>query len=368
MPSVDPGTLTDTLGSTPIANALRWWLDALAELGSDAAAALRAAATSSLTLELTEAGPWIVARETRATRGVLGTIEAQRLDDEAVRRTLRRLLGHGKAPAVALLLPANALLTRVIRLPAAAAADLPAIIEFEIGRHTPFTAERAYYRHRVIGRAAGAGTLDVELRVAPRDLIDGALRRLAAVGLAVDSVTAADTPARARHRVSLLPAAPASARAAGAPIRALAIAAGLAALAALVSPIAVAELRRAGIEREIRTLQPAVDRLLAAHAQQMRLSDALDAVVAAKRATPAAVETLAALTHALPDGSWLSSLQLAGHDLIIEGHSPAAAALAQPLETAGPFAQVSYRAPITRDPHSGLEQFQFEIRIAEGAP
>ena len=364
MPSVDPGTLTDTFGSTPIATALRWWLDQLAELGRDVAADLRAATTSSLTLELTEAGPWLLARETRAARAVLGTIEAQRLDDEAVRRTLRRLLGDAKPMIVALLLPASALLTRVIRLPSGAAADLPAIVAFEIGRHTPFTADRAYYRHRVIGRAAGAGTLDLELWLAPRDLIDGALRRLAAVGLAVDSVTTAGTPARERQRVSLLPALPAAA-AGGARQRILAVVAGLAALAALVSPIAVAELRRAAIERDVRALQPRVDRLLAEHARNARLANALDAIVTAKRATPATVETIAALTHALPDGSWLSSLQLGGRDLVIEGHSPGAAALARPLETVGPFARVGYRAPITRDPRSGLEQFQLEIRLAE---
>jgi general secretion pathway protein L len=365
MPSVNPGTLTDTFGSTPVANALRWWLDELAELGRDAAATLRAATASSLALELTETGSWVLTRETRAARAVLGTIEAQRLDDEAVRRTVRRLLGEGKPSTVALLLPTSALLTRMVRLPSAATTELPAIIAFEIGRHTPFTAERAYYRHRVVGRPAGAGALDVELRVAPRELIDGTLRRLAAIGLAVDSVTAAGTLPRERRRVSLLPIRATAAGVGRVRARILGLVGGLAAVAAVVSPIAVAELRRAGIEHDIRALQPRVDRLLAEHAQQSRLTNALDAIVAAKRATPATVQTLAALTHALPDGSWLGALQLAGRDLIIDGHSPAAAALARPLETVGPFAKVGYRAPITRDPRSGLEQFQFEIQLAE---
>jgi hypothetical protein len=42
--------------------------------------------------------------------------------------------------------------------------------------------------------------------------------------------------------------------------------------------------------------------------------------------------------------------------------------LARPLETIGPFARVGYRAPVTRDPRSGLEQFQFGITLAERAP
>jgi general secretion pathway protein L len=367
MPSVDPGTLSGAFGSTPIAAALRWWLDELGELARDVAAALRAATASALTLELTEAGGWVLAREARAGRAVLGTLDAQRLDDEAVRRTLRRLLGPGQPAPVALLLPTGSVLMRVIRLPAAAAGDLPAILEFEIARHTPFTAERAYWRHRVVERAGAAGTVEVALTVAPRDLVDGALRRLAAVGLAVDSVTAADTPARERRRVSLLPGAAATAGL-GSRARALWAVAGLAAAAALVSPIVAAHVRLAGIEREIRALQPTVDRTLAAHERRARLSGALDDIVTAKRATPAVVETLAALTRALPDGSWLTGLQLAGRELIIDGYAPAAAALARPLETVGPFAQVTYRAPINRDPRSGLEQFQLELRLAEHRP
>ncbi len=367
MPSVDPGTLPDAFGTTPIAAALRWWLDELTELGRDVAAVLRTASAPALTLELTDAGSWILAREARAGRVVLGTIAAHRLDDEAVRRTLRRLLGPGKHATVALLLPAGSVLTPLIRLPAAAAADLPAILEFEIARHTPFTAERAYWRHRVLVRPGAAGTVEVTLTVAPRDLVDGALRRLATVGLAVDGVTAADTPARERRRASLLPdVAPAAGL--GTRTRALWVAAALAATAALASPIVADHVRLTGIERAIGALQPTIDRTLTEHERRARLTDALDAIVAAKRATPAVVETLAALTRALPDGNWLTALQLAGHTLIIDGYAPAAAALARPLETVGPFAQVTYRAPINRDPRSGLEQFQLELRLAERRP
>src|SRR5471032_2882826 len=117
MPSVDPGIARDALGSTMVAGALRWWLDALAELGSDLGAALHLGNSAALTVELTERG-WIIARESGAGRGVLGTVDANRLDDDALRRTVRRLLRRDRPEPAALLLPASAVLTRVVRLPA----------------------------------------------------------------------------------------------------------------------------------------------------------------------------------------------------------------------------------------------------------
>jgi general secretion pathway protein L len=368
MPAVEPGTANDSLGTTPIAGALRWWLDELAALGADLAATVRIAASSTLAIELGATGGWTLVRESRAGRGLLGTIDADRLDDEAVRRTLRRLLGHDRPSAAAVLLPANAVLTRVIRLPVAAVTDLASIVEFEIARHTPFTAERAYYRHRVLGRPTTAGTIEVELRVAPRELIDLTVRRLAAVGVATTTVTAIDVPLRERARASLTPAEARSGRTWSAGNRARAAIAAASLAAALASPVAVAQLRLAAIAHDVGALRPTVERRLAVQEHDLRQRAALDAVVAAKRAAPATIELLAALTHALPDGSWLTSLQLGGRELVIDGYAPAAAALVRPLETAGPFAQVGYRAPITREAAGGLEHFQFDIRLKDRAP
>jgi general secretion pathway protein L len=367
MPSVEPDVARDALGSTVIANALRWWLDAIGELGGELLALSRLTSSAALAVELTDRG-WTVLRESGASRAVLGTVDAERLDDDALRRTLRRLLRRDRPEPAALLLPASAVLTRVIRLPAAATPDLSSILEFEIARHTPFTADRAYYRHRILGRTGAAGTIDIELCAAPRDLIDGALRRLAAAGLTIDSVTAAGTPPRERRHRSLMPVAVSRSRGRSRAGRALTAGAAGALIVALVSPIAAGQLRLAALDRALDAVRPAADRALAERERGLRASAALDAVIGAERATPRVVETLLALTRAVPDGSFLSSLQLTGRELVIEGYSPAAASLARPLESIGPSAHVAYRAPITRDPQSGLEQFQFAITLAEHTP
>jgi len=367
MPAVDPGVARDALGTTVIAAALRWWLDELAALRADGRDAWRMVATRALALEVDEHGDWTVVRETARGRTPLGTIAGE-LDDEALRRTTRRLIGQAKGYTVAVQLPAAAVLTRVVRLPAAALKDLGSILEFELARHTPFTAERAYYRHRVLGRATAAGTIEVELRVVPRDLVDGLLRRVATAGLAVDSITEIGMPARLRGRTSLMPAAARATTAWSRNTLILAGATAVALVAAIASPIVAAQVRTGTIEREIAALRPSADKMLAAREHEARESAAYDAVVDAKRAAPPTVEILAALTRALPDGSWLTSVQLAGRELIVDGYSPSAAALAKPIESLGPFGRVTYRAPITRDPQTRLEQFQFAITLAEPKP
>lgn len=365
MPSVDSSEARAPLGSTVIAHALRWWLDELAATAAALGTALRLTRPAAVTITLAPDG-WVVARETGAARAVLGTVDAAVLSDDGLREALARLLQGGTTGPLAVLLPPAAVLTRPVRLPAAALADLDSILEFEVGRHTPFTAERAYWRHRIIGR--GNQTVELELSVAPRDLIDGALRRLAAVGMAVESVSAGDLPAAERRRQSLMPR-PADAGSAWTlGQKRLALTVAGAALLALLSPLVAGPVRLAAVEREIAALQAGADAALAARQRQDRTAGALEALASAKRAAPSATALLLALTRALPDDSHLTALQLTGRELTIEGLSPAAAALAGPLESAGPFARVFYRAPITRDPQSGLEQFQFGLTLAERTP
>src|SRR4051794_10039960 len=327
MPAVDPGVARDALGTTVIAAALRWWLDELAALRADGRDAWRMVATRALGLEVDERGDWTVVRETARGRTSLGTIAGE-LDDEALRRTTRRLVGQAKGYTVAVQLPAATVLTRTVRLPAAALKDLGSILEFELARHTPFTAERAYYRHRVLGRATAAGTIEVELRVVPRDLVDGLLRRLATAGLAVDSITEIGMPARLRGRTSLMPPAARATTAWTRNTLALAGATAFALVAAGPSPVLAAPGATGVIEGENAALRPTADKMLAARDRDARETASYDAVVAAKRAAPPTVEILAALTRALPDGSWLTGAQLAGRELIVDGYSPAAAALA----------------------------------------
>ena len=139
-------------------------------------------------------------------------------------------------------------------------------------------------------------------------------------------------------------------------------------VAALASPLLHARLQLAASERETDALAPRVRALIDARDRQQHAADQMDLPLRLKSSRPALVAVLDDLTKAVPDGSWLQSLTLSGHELVIDGLSPSAATLALALEKSRSFTKVAFRAPITRDPATGLEHFQLSAVIAEPAP
>jgi general secretion pathway protein L len=321
---------------------LRWWLRELGDLAVEFLP--RRWARATLIVEAEE-GRWLLARETARGRLPLGNVG--------------EVAARGEA--VAVLLPASMVFRKTIRLPEEGARDLGSIVRFEIARHTPLTAERAYFQHRIVGR--GPLGIEVELTVVSREPVDALLRTLAAQGLAVESVTLGDAPAGERRRRSLVVARRgAEWRLVDGAVIALSLA------AALAAPLVVGYWRLAALDREIIELRPAAEAVLADQQRDGDLAQRLAALAGLRATTPLAVETVAALTKALPDGTWLTALQLAGREVTIEGFSPNAAQLAKPLETGGTFQRVEFRAPIAREPATGAEHFHFGLTLRKSAP
>jgi len=121
-----------------------------------------------------------------------------------------------------------------------------------------------------------------------------------------------------------------------------------------------------GIQREITALKPRADAAAKQREQDRRRAQQNAAVVRLRTERPALVGLLDELTRTLPSNSWLTALSVAGRDVLLEGLSPSAAKLALTLANNPVFATAAFRAPISRDPVSGLERFQLAITI--GAP
>jgi general secretion pathway protein L len=253
-------------------------------------------------------------------------------------------------------------LRKTLRLPAAAWERLDAMLAFEIGRLTPFAADQVYRRFDIIGR--GGGEIEVVLTVVPRDRVDAALERLAALGVAVGAVCPAGTPAHLRRRHNLVPALKAHS-ALWTPLNRVLLA-GLvfAGLAAAAAPIVAGHIRAAAIERELQALRPIVEQ--ARTGQERRAQEAARREeLAMATSGPSMMRLLADLTHAVPDDSWLTALAVNGREVTLDGLSPSAAALPQALEAVDGVARVSYGAPITRDPQTGRERFQFTLQLGK---
>lgn len=338
-----------------------WWLGELRALWDEAARRLDHGRRNAIAIEAGERY-WIVRRGQR----VLGQLDRGVSDGIAGGDDGSPLAGLIPAALrsrpMTVEIPPERVLSKRITLPAEARAELARILEFESARHFPFPAERVFFCHRIaagggLSRAFAARPIAVELIAVPRDIVAEIRAVLAAAGLRLGGVAVAGSAGEERLYL------PREAVGERAPVltaldRALVGFVALLAAAAIVSTPLSQHLRLARLESEIAALRPHAEAALARREQTERTLRAEAAVLHLSRSRPPLVAILDALTQAIPDGAWLTSLDLSGRDLVIDGLSPSAADTAIALERSSAFAKIEFRSPITRDPATGLEHFE----------
>ncbi|HUZ74625.1 MAG TPA: PilN domain-containing protein [Stellaceae bacterium] len=342
-----------------VERALRWWLGELRGLYGDVVRRLDGG-RNAVVVEVGERY-WMVRRR----RTVLGQIDRATADAAQRRHMLQHLADARMRPgAVVIEIPPERLLAKRIRLPAPAQREIARVVHFEIARHFPFPAERVHFRHRVTGR--DGSSIEVEIIAVPREIVAEICDELGGAGLRVGDVVVAGADGTAPLRLPVAASAQAPVLTRGQSwLLALLVVLGAAALA---SPIVHDRMRLAAIMRESAALRPRVEVLLTARAQQRRAADRVAGPLRLKAARPPLVAVLDRLTRAIPDGSWLVSLGVTGHEVVMSGLSPSAATVALALEHSRDFANVVFRTPILRDPATGLEHFEIAAAIVEAKP
>jgi general secretion pathway protein L len=349
--------------------AFAWWLSELGAAWQDVASRLDRGTRNGATIEAGERY-WIL----RQGRQVLGQIDRPPTGADSNRRVLLDLIpSSARRRPIIVEIPQERVLSRHVMLPAAARPELDRILEFEIARHFPFPAERAFFCHRVAGHAGyyrppGSGPIDVELVAVPREIVDEIRRELAGNGVYLGKIAVAGRSDKDRL---LLPssAVRGEQRSSLAPVnRALGFAVGGLAIAAIVSAPLQQHLRLAAVEPEIEALKPQAQTVLDARDRQRLAADRTASVLRLRAVRPPLVAVLAELSRTVPDGSWLISLGLSGREINMDGLSPSAATTALALEQSRIFSNVVFRSSITRDPATGLEHFQLSAAISGPAP
>ena len=344
-----------------LGQALSWWLGELLSIWRDAVRWIASAGGRSITITAGD-DCWIIRRGSHW----LGEIDWSQGDATARQHRLRELVGYGGRYALVLVeIPPERVLSKIANMPAAAHAELDRMIPFEIARQFPFPAERVFYRHRIVGGSAGAArsagrSLSVEIVVVPRDVVVTIADRLADVGLRVGAVSLPGTTTP----LLLTPDA-----IAGPPVATsrqwLAIAVWMmVSLAAISWPLAQ-QFRLAAIESEIAALKPGAEATLRSRQSRQHALDQTAEIARLLGSRPFLTAVLDTLSRDLPDGSWLTSLSIAGHDVLLEGTSPSAATIALALGRDAQFTAISFRSPIARDAASGHEHFQLAAKIIE---
>lgn len=316
---------------------------------------------------------WIAALR----RGVLVLASPNGAADDAViiatkrgrERTLGRLgtlIGRGAVPSrqhATIRLPGHAgiILEREAVLPLAVERNLGTALVHEMDRLTPFDADDVLWHAEILRRDRDAGVLRLRLSIVPRRRIAALLDRLAHTSLSVTALEG-DVNGAAR-RIPL----GTGAQRRGRSTRALAVLCAILALIALAIPPLRQQIALGHIDAKMEALAPALHR-----AERLRSRLASDtaghaALAKQERDQGGALRALAAITGALPDGSFLTDLTLHHDVATLDGESPNAAKLIAGFANSSDFADPQFAAPVTRALNQKADVFVIRVRLRSGA-
>ncbi len=285
--------------------------------------------------------------------------------------TLTRCTIAGAVGELALSLPtvivlaSETALTQSVTLPLAAEATLQDVLRYELDRLTPFSAEEAYTAGRVRRRLPARQSLEADLVLVPRKLLDPILETVRGCGLAVEHVDVAAAGTGETIGVNLVAGAgPKAGLGLGARIFMV--------LMVLVLILGAAALfvsfdKRQGI---LSTLEDELGRVRRLAVQlDMQRQDVAEreagqaAVTRLKTDRPLTVEVLEEVTRLLPDDSFLESFRLKDASLTIGGQAAQSAALIAVFEASPLFAEVNFAKPTMQAAGSDRETFSIAMRL-----
>ena len=250
-------------------------------------------------------------------------------------------------------------LTRTLRVPRAAEADLAGVVGIEIERHIPFRADEIYLAHAARPSSRDDGWLSIEVAVVPRRIVDPLVRALQAVGLGPEAVVGQN------GRRFVVPGVRERRHGGGGAFRVLATLAVVFALAAAVSPLMRLKARAVDLAQTAAAAQSEAEAVRELQAEVYRLSRGATVIGRARAAAPPSLAVLGELTQLLPDGTWLYQLNAKGDAVVIEGRTQSSAALIGLIESSALFSTVAYLAPVVRETDDGAERFSFSVTLAD---
>lgn len=256
---------------------------------------------------------------------------------------------------IGLRLPEGAVLDREAVLPLAAARDLQSVIGFEIDRLTPFAADEVYWGIGGITPDRARGNLSVRLYVVLRAPVDSLRQALARSRIIPSFIEAPG------GRIELATAHPRAKRLARNALMALC---AVLALACLATPFIRQQIALDAASRIIAERRAAAQTAMALRQQLATAASGRNAIAQARSAGDA-LQVLAALTAALPDGTWLSDLTLNAGDLRFDGESNDAARLIGLLSNVPALQDPSFTAPVTRTADGKADEFSMHATVGQ---
>lgn len=257
--------------------------------------------------------------------------------------------------ATGLRLPRGTLLCRAVVLPLAAARNIEAVIGFEMDRLTPFAAEELFWGLGSVQPDRTHGQVRVQLFFILRARVETLLQALRRIGFNPAFIEAGESriDLASEHR----PAARWKQRSLGALCAILA-------LCCLASPFLRQQIALDAAAQNVAAIAPAAEAAQGLR-RQLEIAASGQAAIAEARRQGDALQVLASLTEALPDGTWLNDLLLKSGDLTFDGRSSNAAALISRLSAVPSLNNPSFTAPVTRTADGSADEFSMHATVQE---
>jgi len=258
-------------------------------------------------------------------------------------------------------------LRKTLILPKTLRRDLDATLGFEIARETPFEQTEVYWTYRISSFDASSDKIEVELVVVPRQSIDPLLQIASQAGLKISAleidlggptpaliwIDTSQTTSWISPQRKLVP---------------LAATAGALVIAVIVLPFALQELHLFFANRSIEAFGPQARQAAALKLAANHRLAAVQFFGRSHGANGSALSTLAAVTAALPNDTYLSSLSLHDGKLTLVGSSEAAGHVIGSLTVSSAFRDPVFDSPVVEG-DDDQEKFTVSANLVQaGAP
>ncbi len=345
-----------------------WWLGELAKALTSRRAGMQAWRTLA---RQTPAGLEIMTRSGASLQS-LGTLAPDAGADQIA--TMKKLVAQKatlSTEQVLLRLSANDVVERTIQIPKAASDVIEPVLQNQMERIVPWSAEDTRHGYRIAGANAGApDQLDIHIVATTKSMLDAALRRAQSVGLNPGAIDFAPDAAADAVAVKLASLAPDPVKRTAQTLQA--------ALAVLLGfSVAISafglyhmwgrQLESDELEARIITARARVEEVKQLNAANTELRQQRERLVRRKSEEPAVMVLIEALSRALPDAAYLTELEIHGRDTRITGKSDDPTGLITMLEDTPQFEDVHFSAATTREEGETAGTFSI-ISRAQGGP
>ncbi|MCP3868265.1 MAG: pilus assembly protein PilM [Gammaproteobacteria bacterium] len=264
-------------------------------------------------------------------------------------------------------LPHASGLRRELELPLAAEQDLHQVLTHQMDTLSPYPPDEIYFDYQIRGRDIKKRTLQVEVLLAPKHVVDDAVVRLEKWGITPEILDSGELEQTGQPEYNLLPA-PLTLqknRSSLSRLNKLLLVLNLLLLGIMAGNhlfgLASAE---AQLQTRMETAKLKADATLKIRARADKLKEEAAFLQNLKRETVPKIAVLDELTRILPDGTWLDRAILEENQIRLFGLSSKASTLISEIEKSSMFQDVAFQAPVVQEKRYSSERFQISADVS----